>query len=114
MQVIRSRTGFQILFVILMLLVIVTGASAGAVCCQDVDALSRGTDGYTVATGEVVCEPSACIAVEGDVEARGACEHAADCDGKTCAEMIKVQQQSRCGVPAKECCPAAKECCTKL
>ena len=109
MQVIRNRTGFQILFIIIMLLIIVTGASAGYVCCQDVDS----PDGYTVATGEVVCEPSACIAVEDGAEARGACEHAADCDGKTCIKIIKVEQ-SRCGVPARECCPAAKECCIKL
>jgi hypothetical protein len=114
MQVIRSRTGFQILFVIIMLLIIVTGASAGYVSCHDVDVMSRGPCGYTVATGEVVCEPSACIAVEGCEEVRGACEHAADCDGKTCIKIIKVEQESRCSIRSQECCPAAKECCIKL
>jgi hypothetical protein len=114
MQLSRNRTALLILFIVMMLLVIVTGASAGFVSCQEVDAMSCGPGGYSVATGEVACEPSECIAIEGCEGARGACDHAAVCDGKTCVEIIKVQQQSGCGVPSEECCPAAMECRAKL
>ncbi|MFH1313546.1 MAG: hypothetical protein ABIJ00_10040 [Candidatus Eisenbacteria bacterium] len=114
MKLTRTRTEIMILFIFIVLLGIATGASAGAVCCQDVDALSCGPGGYTVVTEEVVCEPSACIVIEDGVEARGACEQAGQCDGTTCIKILKVQHDSECGVSSKECCPTAKECCIKL
>jgi hypothetical protein len=114
MKLTRIRTELLFLFIFIVLLGIATGASAGAVCCEEVDALGCGPGGYTVATEEAVCEPSACIMIEDGVEARGACGQAYQCDGATCIKIMKNQQTSECGVPSRECCPAAKECCTIL